>query len=207
MVLFDDGAVVITYQRSIGRWVVFLKKHLVGSTFYCLLFVMLCGIGLTPGASFADSVPIEAFFGTYQGTSTESDDRKSASRDLAVSIRKHGRGFNVAWSTTKADGSRKSYSVDFEETNRPGIFSSAMRYNKFGDSVPLDPLKGDSYIWARITGRTLTVYGFIITEEGSYEMQVYNRTLSEKGLDLKFSRYLEGEPVRVITGTLFRVDE
>lgn len=180
---------------------------LVSRTLFCLLFVVLFGHALNVDLALADDASIEAFYGTYEGQAFSKTKSEPGARDVSVSIQPHGSGFTVKWSTEKVDGDRKSYSIDFEPTKRPGIFGSAMRRNKFGDSVPLDPLKGDSYVWARITGPTLTVYGFIITPEGSYEMQVYHRTLSEKGLELKFSRYLEGEPVRLIEGTLFRVGD
>jgi hypothetical protein len=172
-----------------------------------ILLAVFFGTGLGASPAVAGNAPIEAFYGTYEGKASSDEKRDSSVRDISVSIQPHDRGFTVGWSTTKAGGNVKSYSIDFETTRRPEIYGSAMRRNKFGDSVPLDPLDGDPYVWARITGRTLTVYALIITPEGSYEMQVYHRTLSEKGLDLEFYRYLEGKPVRLIKGTLVKVGD
>lgn len=200
------GAVLITHEKSDRPLVRSRANPLAGRALFCLLFVVLFGHALNVGPALADDTPIEAFYGTYEGRAVSKTKSEPGARDVSVSIQPHGSGFTVKWSTEKVDGDRKSYSIDFEPTKRPGIFGSAMRRNMFGDSVPLDPLKGDSYVWARITGQTLTVYGFIITPEGSYEMQVYHRTLSEKGLELEFFRYVEGEPVRLIAGTLLRVD-
>lgn len=198
-------AVLITHEKS-GKCRKLLFGHrLTARVLLSLLFAVVLGNWLNAVPAFADKASIEAFFGTYEGKASSRNDGEPDARDVRVSIQPHGSGFNVSWSTTKADGDRKAYSIDFETTKRPGIFGSAMRRNKFGDSVPLDPLQGDSYVWARITGQTLTVYGFVITPEGSYEMQVYQRTLSDEGLELEFFRYLEGEPVRLIEGTLYKV--
>ena len=71
----------------------------------------------------------------------------------------------------------------------------------------LNPLKGDPYVWARQEGGTLTVYAMVITEDGSYEMQQYDRKLTEDGLDLAFSRIRDGEQLKVIKGTLKRVGD
>lgn len=180
-------------------------------TLSLVLFAVVLGNWLIAAPAAAEDAPIEAFYGTYEGKGFSTNNEDLAPRDISVSIKPDGRGFNVTWVTaeTKEKGrvKRKTYSISFENTERPGIFGSAMQRNKFGDSVPLDPLKGQPYVWARITGQTLTVYGLIITREGSYEMQVYHRTLSDKGLDLEFHRYVEGEPVRAITGTLVKVNE
>lgn len=176
-----------------------------------LLFAVLLGSWLIAVPATAEDAPIEAFYGTYEGKGFSTNNEDLAPRDISVSIKPEGRGFNVAWMTaeTKDEGrvKQKNYSISFETTERPGIFGSAMQRNKFGDSVPLDPLKGQPYVWARINGQTLTVYGLIITRAGSYEMQVYHRTLSDKGLELEFYRYVEGEPVRAITGTLVKVNK
>lgn len=196
-----------THQRSRRLYPGFSERRRSIWGFFTLLLFALSGIWLIAVPAVAGVTPIEAFFGIYEGTAISTVNRDSAVRDIKVSIHPHGAGFNVTWSTIKGEGKRKSYSIDFETTKRPGIFGSAMRRNKFGDSVPLDPLGGNSYVWARITGQTLTVYGLIITREGSYEMQVYHRTLTDEGLDLEFFRYLEGEPVRLITGKLVRVEE
>jgi hypothetical protein len=163
-----------------------------------------------PWPAMARDRSIEAFFGTYEGTSISPPAEGMSTRDMKVSIAPTRRGFNVTWDTItrRADGQSKvkTYSIDFEPTGREDIFGSEMRLNKFGDRVPLDPLKGVPYVWARITGNTLTVYALHITADGSYDMQVYNRTLTEQGMSVKYSRFSEGEPMRVVTGTLAKVD-
>jgi hypothetical protein len=173
-----------------------------------IFLVLACLFG--PRPAMARDQSIDAFFGAYEGTSISGASAGVSVRDMKVSIAPTKRGFNVTWNTTthKADGKSKvkTYSIDFEPTKREGIFGSEMRRNKFGDRVPLDPLGGEPYVWARITGDVLTVYSLHITVEGSYEMQVYHRTRTEEGLSTEFTRFREGEPVRVITGTLAKVE-
>ncbi len=154
----------------------------------------------------AADAPIEAFFGTYVGTMISASDAGLTKRDLGVSIERGDAGFSVNWTTItrKPDGrfKRKAYFINFRPTRRPGIYASAMKTDKFGGRVPLDPLAGEPYVWARIGGQTLTVFALLITDDGGYEMQVYDRTLRDKGLDLKFSRFANGKALREITGFL-----
>ena len=82
-----------------------------------------------------------------------------------------------------------------------------MKTNVFGGRVALDPLKGDPYVWARITGDTLTVFALLITEDGDYEMQVYDRTLTPKGLDLVFLRTRHGKEPALIKAILTRINK
>ena len=175
------------------------------------LFVVATLWALAPGQASAGEPSFEAFFGSYVGRSVASAEGDTAPRDLSVHIEESGDGFKVDWATVRqlADGStrRRALSIVFQPTKRSGIYGSAMRSDKFGHRVPLDPLKGDPYVWAKIQGRTLTVYALVITEEGGYEMQVYERTLTESGLDLRFARVRNGLRLKLITGTLTRQDE
>ena len=160
------------------------------------------------GPSFADHA-VEPFFGDFVGRSISLHQEGLSERDISVSIQPSGnKEFLLKWTTIthKADGrtKHKSYAIIFQPSGRANIFSSAMRKDVFGHKSPLDPLKGDPFVWARIDGKALIVYALIITDSGGYEMQEYTRTLSEKGLDLRFTRIRNGKPQRTITGTLER---
>jgi hypothetical protein len=80
-----------------------------------------------------------------------------------------------------------------------------MRTDVFGNAVPLDPMSGDPYLWARIEGNTFWMYALLVTDEGGYEMQTYERTLTAGGMDLRYSRIRDGEVLRTITGKLKKV--
>ncbi len=152
---------------------------------------------------------IEDFYGEFAGRSISASADKLKKRDINVEIKEVRRGFNISWTTVTfqkgGKATRKSYTIDFRRTKREGIYQSAMRQDVFGNRTPNDPMKGDPYVWSRIRGDTLSVYALIVTGDGSYDMQVYNRTLTANGMTLDFKRFLEGEEVKSITGELQRI--
>lgn len=146
---------------------------------------------------------IEPFVGDYTGSAEVVDaDGTATPRDMSVSIHEARGGFNVSWTTTtyKSDGRVKDekYSVDFQTSDRPHVYSAAMRRNVFGHEVPLDPMKGEPFVWGRIDGDTLTVFSLFIDENGGYELQQFDRTLADGGLNLSFSRFRNGEKSRSV---------
>lgn len=151
----------------------------------------------------------EKFIGEYLGEGISSEGNDLTKRDLRVEIKPNGEGFSLTWVsvTHEKNGTlkRKAYTVQFKPKGKAGLYGSAMRTDMFGNQVPLDPLKGEPYVWARISGDTLFVYALLITEEGGYEMQVYERTLSPNGMDLTYSRVRDGEMMRTVRGTLKRI--
>lgn len=132
----------------------------------------------------------------------------STKRDMSVRISETKRGFNVTWTSTsyRSDGRAKdkTYSIDFAESERDGVYAAAMQRNVFGHDGQLDPMKGEPYVWARIKNDTLTVFSMFVTDDGGYEMQQYNRTLAEGGLMLEFHNLLNGEPQRSVKTFLER---
>ena len=67
-----------------------------------------------------------------------------------------------------------------------------------------DPLLGGKYAWARIEKQTLYVYVLLISADGKYDMQTYERTIKPSGMDFIFSRVRDGEPVRKVKGKLIK---
>ena len=177
-------------------------------TMTSLRLALIAVVLLVSARAYAGEASVEVFCGEYAGHSISSTEDGLSKRDLSVSISECQDGFTLEWTTVtkKPDGriKRKSYAIDFRPSGRHGIYASAMRTNMFGKHIPLDPLKGDPYVWARLSGRTLTVFALLVTDDGGYEMQVYERTLTESGLELKFSRLRDGRQLKLITGTLVR---
>ncbi|MCG7518381.1 hypothetical protein [Ruegeria sp. Ofav3-42] len=140
---------------------------------------------------------IKPFVGDYVGSANVvDDDGRETPRDMSVSIHEISDGFNVSWKTTtyKEDGRVKeqSFSIDFKQSDRSDVYSAAMRRNVFGHEVPLDPMQGEPFVWGRIEGKTLTVFSLFIDESGGYELQQFDRTLADGGLNLSFSRFRNG---------------
>lgn len=151
-------------------------------------FVLIAQVGLADVASFV---------GKYSGSADiVSADGVSSKRDMSVAISMTDDGFNVSWTSTsyKSDGriKEKSYSIDFLPSDRPNVFSAAQKKNVFGHSVQLDPMKGEPFVWARVIDDTMTVYSLFVNDDGGYEMQQFDRTLTEGGLHLDFMRVRNG---------------
>ncbi|MGR3759191.1 hypothetical protein ACUXV3_03525 [Roseobacteraceae bacterium NS-SX3] len=161
---------------------------------------------LSAPAAVAD---ISRFAGEYSGSvDIVKPDGASAPRDMSVNIRETRKGFAVRWTsvTTKEDGRRKekTYEIEFQPSGREGIYAAAMERNVFGHEVQMDPMEGDPYVWGRITGDTLTVFSMFIAPNGDYEMQQYDRTLVEGGLELTFTSHRNGRPTRQLSTFLKR---
>ena len=152
---------------------------------------------------------VERFVGDYSGSAeVELYDGTFAKRDMSVSISKTKAGFSVRWSSTtyRDDKSKeKSYQIGFVPTERGDVYAAAMKQNVFGHEVPLDPMKGEPYVWARIKGDTLSVYSLYVNADGSYEMQQFDRTIAEGGLQLEFQRVSNGVAQRSISTFLKRM--
>lgn len=162
-------------------------------------------------AQAAGETTLDRFFGEFVGRTISERDRGLDERDLSITIAPGEKnGFSLAWTTTisRADGttSRKSYQIKFQPSERENIYSAGMQRNYFGGWVPLDPMKGEEepYIWARLRGDTMTVYALHVIDDGSYEMQVYERQLTDDGMALTFTRTRRGENLKTITGVLKR---
>lgn len=160
----------------------------------------------------AQAEAIDPFVGDYHGRTIQHAEGELQARDLDVKIVNTDLGFIVDWSTLihKPDGREKtvSLSIEFFDTERPGIFGSAMRSGLFGKRIPNDPLQGQPFFWARIVDKTLTIHALYILDDGGYEMQVYERTLDENNdLDLVFKRFRNGKQIRDVTGELARQPE
>ncbi|HEY5700605.1 MAG TPA: hypothetical protein VIT83_00780 [Gammaproteobacteria bacterium] len=171
---------------------------------YPLVVFLLAGFGAEAAAQ-----SYKKFIGEYEGSGVVDPHGAVQTRDLKVKISDANNGFRVNWiSVSRNKGGktkRKSYTVEFQSSSRDGIYSAAMRTDLFGNRVPLDPLAGDPYVWARIDGDVLFVYAMLINDEGGYEMQVYERTLTATGIDLTYYRVRDGEILRTITAELKRI--
>src|SRR5262245_44390923 len=160
----------------------------------------------------AEAVPagFEKFYGEWVGTAVSDTKGEIAPRDIRAKIAPKGNGFSIDWVLVihKAAGKdkRSEYSISFQPTKRPNIYGSAMRVDVFGNTAPLDPLKGDPYMWARIEGPMLAIYALVITDAGGYELHTYERTLTPAGtMKLNYFRVVNGEVLRSVVGTLKRV--
>jgi hypothetical protein len=163
-------------------------------------------VALLPAPAQAQDAKIAEFSGTYQGSGVaEGRDNvyfTIVARDLDVTVKPTDGGFDVTW-TTITQGTtrgqrvvRKTETVSFAKTEKPNVFRAA---------TPVEPMSGAPYYWARISGRSLTVYAMTIAGSGAYELTSWARTLNPNGMDLVFRRLSDGEAVRTVRGKLVKV--
>lgn len=158
-------------------------------------------------AAAAQDISIAAFKGRWGGSAV-ANNRDShffgvTIRDLDVTITPKAGGFTIAWTTVMRRGGtpdkpkvrKKSVAMEFVPAGRKGVW----RLASAGDM-----LRGSPYGWARIKGRTLSVYLMEIDEAGGYWLARYARTLTGPGMDLEFTALHDGEPVRMVRGKLVR---
>lgn len=147
---------------------------------------------------------VSRFVGSYTGSADiVSADGSTTPRDMSVDVSEIKDGFRVSWTSTthRADGSTKAktYTIDFQPSERAGVYAAAMKRNVFGHNVQLDPMKGEPYVWGRIVGDTLSIYSMFVTEDGGYEIQQFDRTLAEGGLALEYQSVLDGAVQRTVS--------
>ena len=171
------------------------------------LKIAVASVVLFSVTSVVRAADYDVFIGKYEGTYVSPKGEKF-NRDLSVEIEEVDDGFNITWKTVtfKQDKAKeKSYSIDFLKTDREHIYEAAQKKNLFGGRDPLDPMKGEPYAWARIEGNKLTVFVLIVTDDGGYEMQTFDRILTnDNTLEVKFSRIRDGERLKTIETTLTR---
>ncbi|MGH6916253.1 MAG: hypothetical protein ACREJ0_00950, partial [Geminicoccaceae bacterium] len=125
----------------------------------------------------------------------------------------HDNGFQINWITvTKVDGrrdvpgvGRTVQSVFFEPAEGQNFFVEVEADNPFREREEKVPMSGHAVRWASLGDGALRIYSFVVLEDGRYEFQIYNRVLTDIGLDIVFRRFDDGELVRQIKGSTVRV--
>ena len=180
--------------------------------FAALIVASLASVGPAPPAA-ADDSRIKDFYGSYVGTARLAGE---ADRDIIVSIEPTRKGFSIYTSTVIREGTeRASPGVKWRaETqvfalsrNMPHVFEPVLRESSFTRRRDPDLLAGDTLAWASVRGQTLGIFAMNVLEDGHYELRVFERTLTILGMDLRFTRYNDGELVRELVGTLARTKD
>jgi hypothetical protein len=158
---------------------------------------------------------IEQFYGTFVGSAEVTDLKtgESSQRDVDIVIQPYRKkGFMITWvSVTLVDGRRDVPGVArrvqtglFERVGGRDMYIEVQADDPFEEREEIQPMRGDPVRWASIDGSKLQVYAFTVREDGTYELQISHRVLTEHGLDFEFQRIIDGEVVRRIAGTTAR---
>ncbi|MGF1560914.1 MAG: hypothetical protein ACFB3T_01905 [Geminicoccaceae bacterium] len=176
---------------------------------------VLCALAGTQPAFAAD---LEPFFGTFVGRAEvyDPDTERRAERDMDVVIKRYQRnGIQADWiSVTLVDGRRDVAGVErrtntaiFQPVRRKGFYEAVEGYDPFRERDDRSAMEGAATRWARFDQGVSYVYSFAITEDGGYELQVYERELTDLGMDLRYRSIVDGAIRREIVGTMVRVED
>jgi hypothetical protein len=168
-------------------------------------------------AESASGASLEPFFGSYVGVAEvenlEGGEIRRRDMDIVIEPHKQG-GFRIQWvNVTLVDGQRAVPGVErrvqtvlFEPAEEHDFFVEAQEGNPFRERDETRPMRGDPVRWASLDDQGLHVYSFVVLEDGRYELQIYDRRLTDIGIDIRFQRIIDGAVVRRITGTTARAD-
>jgi hypothetical protein len=166
-------------------------------------------------ARIAEADDLSKFVGSYVGEATVEDltTGEQLERHLDIVVVPHRQdGLRIDWITVGlVDGRRAvpgvkrwSQTVRFEPEPNDGYLVEVGESDVFREREDMVPMKGDPVRWTRVDGNTLFTSSFVVLEDGRYELQIYQRILTEIGMDIRFERIVDGQTVRRVTGSTAR---
>lgn len=165
-----------------------------------LLVAALANGGLARGAE--PTLTIKDFYGSYVGVgATRSLEKAARDRVASLKIAPTGDGFSLTWSTTigiwsNNDRRVRTQSLRFRTAGRPGRWRAV---------ASGDPLNNGMLSWARLTGRDLVVYVVTVDREsGELTAAIWRRTLTDKGLAVRYERLRDARRIRRASARLTR---
>ena len=158
---------------------------------------------------------LSRFFGSYVGRATVEDPETGAQqlRDLDIVISPYREdGLQIDWVTVGlVDGRRDlpgvkrwSQTALFTPSDDQDFMVDVGENSLFKERGDMEVIAGDPVRWTRIEDDTLHACSFVVLEDGRYELQIYQRMLTETGMDILFERIVDGEVVRRVEGTTAR---
>lgn len=188
-----------------------------GSGQWARLGVLLVAGLWTLGGFSASATELGSYFGAYVGVAKLEDPKTGEVRerdiDIVIEPFKSG-GFEIHWvNVTLVEGrrdlpgvERRVQTVLFEPADDGDYFVQVEEDNPFRERGETRPMRGDPVRWASLDDQGLHVYSFLVLEDGRYELQIYDRKLTDIGIDIDFRRILDGEVVRRVTGSTARAN-
>ena len=164
---------------------------------------------------FADAARFCGIREAIAGTASRVGEKQTEQRDLDVTIEPYKKGgFTIKWITVVrgADGQRVDDDVKRREVeenfipleDKENVYILAPKGGLFQKAELPNPLRGEPMRWATIENGAMTIYSMAITNAGGAELQVYRRTLTDKGIDISFLRMHDEKVVVHMEGTLVR---
>jgi len=176
---------------------------------------VVLALALPSARALAGDATIEDFNGTWRGVEVQSsgddDGLAFTPEDLDVQIRSESGGFSMGWTGFSRDDDgklvRERSDASFTPTDRPGVFAfeagaPSLFSRLFADPATGNPLRGETLLWARLAGPTLTVYSLAIDHEGGFALDRYARSLTDQGMSAHYTLRTQNDLVLTVDGRL-----
>lgn len=142
----------------------------------------------------AEQASLADFYGEWRGVTAEVEGLSGVQADdLGVTIRPDEDGFRMRWmafgSAADEPDRPRVIEVSFDPTARPGVFAyreepGSLLDRLFASPQTTDPLAGETLLWARLEGPSLTVYSLDLDRQGGFRLDRHERTLENGALSL-----------------------
>src|SRR6185369_16388608 len=118
--------------------------------------------------------------------------------EVIIEPAKERDGFIITWSTMRAKERNSLGASEADIKTYHQVFHATAEGNFFTEENSGDPVKGKPSSWARIHGNTLSIVQVQIDPTGGYYVTHYDRTLTAKGMDVRFTRIEDAKVVRAV---------
>ena len=162
-------------------------------------------LAFTAFAAQAADRKIDDFYGVYLGhgeTEPGGASKVKETRFSQVVIKPAPSGFTIEWSTLKLQGDELPSAADTKAHTQ--TFRTSDKPNMFRDVESGDLNAGKTTSWAVITGDTLSIVQVSVDANGGYFVTHYDRTLTAKGMDVRFTRFENSRIVRAVRLNLLK---
>jgi hypothetical protein len=163
-----------------------------------LIGLSIGGLPIEIGGAAAEDMALADFFGSWRGTAAEAEGLPGIRPEaLNVTIHEDGAGFRMRWMTlaSKPDraGASREIEVSFDPTGQPGVFAyreepGSLLDRLFASPASSNPLEGETLLWARLIGPSLTVYSLVIDDGGGFRLDRHERILKDGAMSYVGSR-------------------
>ncbi len=176
------------------------------------IFVISVALLSLGAAQAQQKVSLPAFYGKWVGSAVSESEIsvhfQLTVRDIGVEVNPlDGGAFELTWSTVQRQKGNPDAPTEVLKSTTL-VFEPAPGRSDQWWAKDTGTLKdGQSVAWARLDKNALVVNSFAVNADGSSELQTYSRALTGLGMELKFTRVLDGELVRSAEGKLTKFSQ
>jgi hypothetical protein len=147
----------------------------------------------------AASRQVSDFYGVYLGhgeTDAGAGGQEKRFSQVVIRPAPSEKGFTIEWSTLKLKGDELPSTADTKTYTQ--TFRATDKANMYRDVTSGDINLNQDASWAVITGDTLSIVQVSVGPDGGYFVTHYDRSLTPKGMDVRFTRFENSRIVRAV---------